>query len=389
MEPQQVEVIETPEPTRRDVIEQAFAAEDAKASTISDTSATPSKVGEPAPSDTRARGPDGKFIEAPAPIKAKDNKGFVSSKPAAAPAAPAPVAEPAAPPVPRPSSWAKEMWPVWDKLNAGTPLDAKEARQLAEYNAKREGDFAKGVSTYKQEYDRLRPLDEAIAPFLPALQANNINPAQWINNLGQAHHALATGNDQTRLAMFLKLAKDYNVPVQQLFVKAADGQVYYNPQVQAAAPQQQAQAPAPQVNIEQVIEQKLAERQAVGEVQQFMEAKDTNGNPLYPHYETVRNEMAQLLEAGLADDVPSAYQAALRLPQHAEIFDAQLKQKQEAEAAAKAQKAKEEADRARRTAVSVRGRTPANAATANSGKKDRRSQIAEAFDAAVEGARIN
>ena len=87
----------------------------------------------------------------------------------------------------RPTTWKKEYLPIWDKLTAGEQLTPEESLKLAEYSNQRESEYKKGVSTYKQEADNAKSLIEAISPFVPELQKQNIHPAAWINNLGRAH----------------------------------------------------------------------------------------------------------------------------------------------------------------------------------------------------------
>ena len=306
--------------------------------------------------DDRPRGPDGKFI-----AKTEETPKVETPE--------APKVE-LAPPVQRPkppSSWKKDYHADWEKIDP----------RVAEYINQREGEYATGVSTYKQEYDRLAPIGEAIAPFLPDLQQHGIEPGRWISQLGNAHKLLATGSPEQKLGMFLKLANDYQVPVQHLFAQGNDGKVYFNPQVQPY------QAPAPQVDVSKIVEQKIAEVFSQQQIQNFGTEKDGAGLLLHPHYETVRETMAQLLEAGLANDLNSAYEAALRHPRHADIFDSLLKQRQEADAAEKAKKAAELARSARRSAVSPRTATPSG--TPAGDKKGIRSHIEAAFDQHAEG----
>ena len=308
--------------------------------------------------DDRPRGPDGKFIAKTTELVEVEVK-------------PEPEAQvELAPPVQRPkppSSWKKDYHAHWEKLEP----------QVAEYINQRESEYAKGVSTYKQEYDRLAPIGEAIAPFLPDLQQHNIDPGRWISQLGNAHKVLATAPPEQKLGMFLKLANDYQVPLQQLFTQGQDGKVYFNPQVQPYQPQ------APQVDVASIVEQKIAEVFSKQQIQGFGTEKDGAGQLLHPHYETVRETMAQLLDAGLANDLDSAYEAALRHPRHADIFDSMLKQRQEADAAEKAKKAAELARSARRSAVSPRTATPSG--TPAGDKKGIRSHIEAAFDQHAEG----
>lgn len=89
--------------------------------------------------------------------------------------------------------------------------------------------------------------------------------------------------------------------------------------------------------------------------------------------------MAQLLEAGLAKTVKSAYDAALRHPDNSALFEADQKQAAEKEAAEKARKAAEEAQRARRQTVSPKTQTPMGPGKSDKGKSVRES-VLEAFD---------
>ena len=95
----------------------------------------------------------------------------------------------------RPSSWKKEHWESFDKV-------AKENPALAEYINQREGEYAKGVSTYKQEWEQAKPLLEALAPYQQTMQQHNVNAADMVGKLAAAHHRLALGQPQEKLAMF-------------------------------------------------------------------------------------------------------------------------------------------------------------------------------------------
>ncbi len=264
---------------------------------------------------------------------------------------------------PRPSSWKKEMWDHWEKLDP----------QVAEYLNQREQDFAKGVSTYKQEWESAKPLQEAMAQFQPILQQYGIKPEQWISNLGNAHQQLVMGSPEQKLSMFVKLAKDYQVPLQSLFTQGQDGKIYFNPQIQAyQAPQAQAQ-PDPR----QIVKQVLEEERANQEVQSFVRnSKD------YPYFEQVKETMAGILQAGLAQDLKGAYETAPRMPLHADIFDELQKQQQAKTEQEKREQAQRAVTGAKAKAVSVKSSTPVGTSTkANS--KGLRGQLEEAFDEVI------
>ena len=320
----------------------------------------------------RPRDEKGKLLPGkPQKEQPKEQEGTVAAVP-----------QPAEPPIPRPSSWRKDMWPVWDKLNQGVPLNPQEQRQLAKYNAERENDFAKGVSTYKNEWDQVKPIAEAMQQFLPDLQKANIKPEQWISNLGNAHRMLATGAPEAKASMFLKLAKDYGVPIESLFVQGQDGRLYANPSIQPHQPQPQ----APQPDVQQTVRQILLEEKVSQELHDFATATDDKGNLKHPHFEALKQTMHGLLQAELAQDIRDAYDIALKHPRHADILAQVHEQEQRAELERKAAEQAKVVARAKTNAVSVKGSTPT--APAGNSQKSRRETIAEAFDMHSDGGRL-
>lgn len=274
--------------------------------------------------------------EVPLQVAEAAKPGAVASPPVVTPAAEQSI--------PCPVSWKLEMKPEFDKL----PPNVKA------YVAQREAEVARGFTPLKQEVERAKPVMDAIAPHLPLLQQHGIDPGQQVGRYMQIHKTMAMGSPQEKLGLFAQLAKDYQIPLEQMFVRAQDGQVYLNTNLQYTPP-----AP-PQADVNTIIETKMMEREVQQATRQFIEGKDASGNPLHPHFETVRETMSQLLAGGAASDLQSAYDASLRLPQHSHLYDAQ---QQQLAAADEAKKAKELADRAavaRRSAVSVRSASPAS-----------------------------
>ena len=276
---------------------------------------------------------------------------------------------------PRPSSWKKEMWEHYDKLPP----------QVAEYIHQREGEFAKGVSTYKADFDRAKPLMDVVGQYEPFLKQQNIKPEQFIESLAKADQTLRYGNPQDKLRMFAKLAQDYQIPMHEMLVQGEDGKVYFNQQY--FQPQQtQSQQPSGLTREEalKLWQEQSANQQWITAIKNFQEAKDDKGNPKYPHFETVRQDMDGLLRAGLAKDLESAYTKALRM--HDDIWEAEQKAKTEA-----AQKAQQEAltkqvVKAKSSAVSVKSATPASQTPAKG--KGIRAHLDAAIDAVAEPGRV-
>jgi len=345
--------------TLRDTLSGAFEAAETPAPEVTETPVVE------APQETAQEKAD----------RLRDEKGRFASKPdTEVPQAVKPSDTPAPDvelpkPLQRPSSWKKDYWDRWEKITA-------EDRNFAEYLLQREQQFASGVSTYKAELDNAKPILDAIQPFVPELQQYGIQPTQWIQQLGHAHRTLALGSPEQKMLMFARLAKDYNVPLEQMFVQGQDGQLYLNQQVQAPA-----QQPAPQQDVKAVVSQLLAEER----MQQEIASMQSNAEQ-YPHFEAVRETMAGLLQSGLATDLRGAYEAEIALPQHAELREAMQEQQRQQEEAKRAADAVAAAKRAKANAVSVKSATPTGTVT-NNGKRGIRDLLSENLEA-VGGGRV-
>ena len=299
----------------------------------------------------------------------------VEAKPQPEPVQPAPEPVEA---IKRPSSWKKEYWPVWDKLTKGEPLSKEEAVSLAKYNLERENDLVKGVSTYKAEYDRAKPIVEALAPFQPMMQSANLRPEEFVSRLAHAHQTLTYGDPQAKLKAFAQFVQDYQIPVHELLIQGEDGKVYFNQQY-FKQEQQQPQGLTPE-QVDQMLERKLAQNMWHQTIQSFVTATDDKGNPRYPHFEEVKATMDGLLRAGLAKDLPGAYERALRLPEHSHILEAQQRQQRETEEREKQRLAAEAAQRAKRDRVSVRSSAPTGMAHAEKSGKGLRELLSDGIE---------
>ena len=326
----------------------------------------------PAPAETvetkpdRKREEDGKFAKE-TPREKAIRLGTI--RPAGADkGAPAPTTAPATPAVPvaaklpRPDSWKKERQADWDAMSPSQQAYVKE----------REDQYFKGVSTYKQEWEGAKPLLDAIAPFLPQLQQHGIKPDAWITNLGRAHQMLATGDGQSKLQMFAKLARDYGVPLQALYDQQA-AQQFVQQSIHHPAPQQ---AQQPQ-DFDAKIDEAFAKREAAQKFAEFSRDIETK----YPHYETVKPDMALLLEAGKAKDYPSAYDMAIRL--HDDLFASAQEAKTKAAEAARLEQARIAVATAKGNAVSVKSATPAGGTTKT--PSTRREALEQAYDQHASG----
>ena len=270
----------------------------------------------------------------------------------------------------RPTTWKKEYLPIWDKLTQGEQLTKEEAIKLAQYSNQRESEYKKGVSTYKAEADRARSLEDAIAPFIPELQSQNISPSAWINNLGRAHMILTKAPYDQKVQMFQRLAQDYGIQLNQ------DGQMTAPPQVDAYT--QQLMNQLNQVNQEVSTIKSRFQMEEQSRLNGEIERVRSNVEK-FPHFDVVREEMAQLLELGKAQDLETAYAKAVRLNDEVWAIEQDRLLKTAQKQASKAQ----QVAKAKAAAVSPRSVTPSGKVTDSGDKKDRRSLLSEQLGEAM------
>jgi hypothetical protein len=274
----------------------------------------------------------------------------------------------------QPTTWKKEYREVWDKMADGKPLDKAEFAKFAEYANQRESEYKNGVSVYKKEADNARELTNAIGPFMPELQKHGISPSAWINNLGRAHYTLANGNPEQKVHMLHRLAQDYGIQLNQDALQMPE-QAYVDPYQQQLMQQLQA--------TQQQVQQLSAIREQEENARLSNEISRVSSNKVaFPHFEMVREDMAQLLERGLAQDLETAYAKAVRMNDEAFKLEQDKLLKSTGSQASKAQ----QVAKAKATAVSPRSVTPSGQVSKGDAKDRRSLLMANLADA--EGGRV-
>ena len=261
--------------------------------------------------------------------------------------------------IPKPTTWKKDLLPLWDKIAKGETLTKEESKKHLEYLNQRENEFKKGVSVYKAEAERAKALEEAINPFVPELQSQGIHPAAWINNLGRAHMILTKAPYDQKVQMFHRLAQDYGVNLNQI----------NEPQQPVDAYTQQLMQQLYQVNQEVSTIKGRFEQEEQARLNNEIE-RVRSDRERFPHFDMVREEMAQLLELGKAQDLETAYTKAVRMNDEAFRLEQEKLLNNATKQASKAQ----QVARAKATAVSPKSVTP-NGTQAKVEAKDRRSLL--------------
>lgn len=186
-----------------------------------------------------------------------------------------------------PQSWAKEQHQTWSSL---TP-------EAQKYISLREKQMLDGLEQYKTHAGLGRQMNEAIQPFMPALQQRGIDPAKAVQALLNAQALL----DRDPVEGLRRLAESYKVDLGQL--KPAETQ-QLDPNVRALQERLQ-QFESKLTEREQA---ELSERRAkvASEVEAFA------ADPANAYFDEVADDIAALMKAYPNLSLKDAYAKAVR-----------------------------------------------------------------------------
>jgi hypothetical protein len=266
----------------------------------------------------------------------------------------------------RPSTWKKEYVQIWDKMEKGEQISKEDFTKFAEYANQRESEYKKGVSTYKAEADRAKSYENAIAPFADNLQRRGIQPTQYIENLVRAEQILSNAPYEQKLQAFQKLASDYGIQLNGGQVTQLDP---YTQQLMNQLNQVNQEVSSIKGRFAQEENQRL-----MGEIERVRSNVEK-----FPHFDVVREEMAQLLELGKAQDLETAYKKAVRMNDDVWAVEQEKLLSSAKQQASKAQ----QVAKAKAAAVSPKSVTPSGKVAEPGDKKDRRSLLSEQLGEAM------
>ncbi len=221
------------------------------------------------------------------PVVKDDPPASQESKPEEKPGVPPVATQDAAP-----KTWKPEEAAVWAQI----PAAAKAAI------ARREEDMFRGIEQHKQTAQFGNTVQAVLNPYMPILQAHNIDPVENIKHLMNAHYMLATGTMEQKQQMMNQLITDYKIQM---------------PQQQADDPF----APPPDPNVlrlEQEIErlksgqaqaQQAAYQQKQAEAMQEVNAFAADPKNIY--FDEVANDIVKLVNADKALTLAEAYERAV------------------------------------------------------------------------------
>jgi tetratricopeptide (TPR) repeat protein len=342
-----------PDPTLRETLESAVAAQE-------DPTIEAGGKTVPAPAD-------------PAPPEPQESEPPAGDEPSQKPAVKEPEGEvpPEIKPVANdaPKSWKAQVRGKWADL----PTDVKEevVRREREH-AKTFGDNAQARQFHSQ-------FTEVVRPYEARIRSGGMNPIEAVKNLLEYDYALATAPAAKRAQLAAKLIKDYEVDIRELDAALA-----------GAGPVDSVAA-----TVERLVAERLGPVQSFIMQQQQMEAARNQAyaqeaevtvetmladTATFPHFEQVRETMADLVEVsakrGVYIDAKTAYNRAVAMDPD---LGAQAVARTQSETQRlQAQAAHARAQKALQASASVRGTPSGTPGSPGSGSL--RDTIEAAFD---------
>lgn len=220
---------------------------------------------------------------------------------------------------------------------------------------------------------------DVVTPFRARLQSLGAQPFEAVQQLLQSDHILATAPKVQRAAFMAKLIKDYDIDILELD-NALAGKEPVDPasdQLQKLLQQQL----APLQNYIAQQQQREQQREQRSSQQVAQTVAQMAANPEYPHFEDLREDMADIIDLankrGVVLTLEQAYSRAVAMNPEVSAVVANQKSVEAKAAAAKASNAR--AQRALAASVSVNG-SPSYTPTGAPAGGDRRAAIAAAFD---------
>jgi hypothetical protein len=210
----------------------------------------------------------------------------------------------------------------------------------------------------------LAPVKDVLDRHAPLYAARGITADQAVNALFEAQKMLETRPVES----IQVLARQYGVDLAQFAPQQAQ-QVPGDPNYAALV--QKVQQLEGALNAREQATEQAAAAQINQTINQFA------ADPKHSHFPTVRTAMGALMQAGIANDLPTAYEMACRA--HPQVHQAIQKAEQEARAKAEAASRSQAAAQAKAKAVSVRGSHVVSGG-GNSANMSRRELLEAAYD---------
>lgn len=195
-----------------------------------------------------------------------------------------------------PKTWSKEALQDWATL---PPRAQQEI-------LKREEDFLKGITMYKDRAEIGDQYEQVISPYKPILQAENIDPVQMFQSFVANHYILSRGTEAQKLELAANMIAGYHIPVDKLLDFIGDRVIEpADPRVSALEAEIRELKNANQSRQQQ--DQAAIQERLSKEIEAF--AQDS----AHPYFSELVDDISKLFEIGQATNLQEAYDKAVYL----------------------------------------------------------------------------
>lgn len=239
-----------------------------------------------------------------------------------------------------PKTWRAEAAGMWAQL---PPAVQQEV-------LKREADIFQGIEQYRDLAQTGRAFQQTLAPFIENFRSAGMDPVATVGNLLNAHHVLARGTAEQKLALVRAVISDAGL--------SADDLLSEPPYVDPAVRDLRSELTSVKSQLQQREQRELETQRATLQVQ----VEKFFADPAHKYAPEVATEMHQLIVSGQAPDLAAAYDKAIWLNP---VVRGRVLAEQQASARAAEEKAAAEKAAAAKSAASANIRsTPKSGRTA-------------------------
>lgn len=193
-----------------------------------------------------------------------------------------------------PKTWTKDALAKWATVD---PVVQQEI-------LKREEDFLRGISQYKQAADVGVRYSQVAQPYAAQLAAHNIDPVQLFQSFAANHYLLSFGQPQQKLELAANLLNNYGINLGQLS-EFMGSQALEAPDPEMLALKQEIAELRSGIQTTQQAQLSTARESIVSGVDAFA------ADPAHPYFDEVADHIAQLVENGSVQSLEDAYTMAV------------------------------------------------------------------------------
>lgn len=194
-----------------------------------------------------------------------------------------------------PKTWTKEALAEW----ATIPDRAKQEI------LKREEDFLRGITQYKEAADLGIAYSKVVEPYTSMLAAEGVDPVGLFQSFAANHYLLSRGTPEQKVEIAAALINGYNIPFAELVNYLVEGA--------------QAAPIDPEVsNLKKELSdlknslssaQRIESERSVARLRK--EIDDFAADPAHPHFDELADDIHKLFESGMASSLAEAYEKAV------------------------------------------------------------------------------